>query len=50
MDNFINLIGLSDIVDSLPKKVKRKKIEQLYTNLHNDNLNSEVTLEIQNRV
>ena len=50
MDNFIDLVGLSDIVDSLPEKLKAKNFEQLYTNLHNDNPNSDEILEIQNRV
>jgi hypothetical protein len=44
MDIFIDLIGLSDIVDSLSKKLRAKNFEQLYANLHNDNLNSDVTL------
>ncbi|MBK7737333.1 MAG: hypothetical protein IPI45_06100 [Saprospiraceae bacterium] len=50
MDNFIDIVGLSDIVDSLPEKLRAKNFEQLYSNLHNDNPNSDEILEIQNRV
>ena len=50
MDNFIDLVGLSDIVDSLPEKLRAKNFEQLYSNLHNDNPHSDEILEIQNRV
>lgn len=50
MNNFIDIVGLSDIVDSLPENLKAKNFEQLYTNLHNNNPNSDEILEIQNRV
>lgn len=50
MDNFIELVGLSDIVRSLPENLRAKNFEQLYSNLHNDNPNSDEILEIQRRV
>lgn len=50
MDNFIDVVGLSDIVKSLPEKLRAKNFEQLYTNLHNFNPKSNEILEIQKRV
>ena len=41
MDNFIDIVGLSDIVDNLPEKLKAKNLEQLYSNLHNGNPKSD---------
>ncbi len=50
MDNFIELVGLSDIIESLPKNLKTKNFEQLYSNLHKDNSQSDEILEIESRV
>ncbi len=50
MDNFIDIVGLADIVGNLPEKLRAKNFEQLYSNLHNDNPNSDEVLEIQHRV
>jgi hypothetical protein len=50
MDNFIELVGLSDIVESLPKHLRAQNFEQLYSNLHNDDPSSNEILEIQRRV
>ena len=33
MDNFIEVVGLSDIVDALPEKFKIKNFETLYSKL-----------------
>ncbi|NIJ52579.1 hypothetical protein [Dyadobacter arcticus] len=50
MDNFIDIVELSDIVEILPERLRAKNFEQLYTNLHNENPNSDEIIEIQNRV
>jgi hypothetical protein len=50
MDNFIELVGLTDIVESLPEKLKAKNFEQFYSNLYNDNPQSYAIREIENRV
>jgi hypothetical protein len=50
MDNFIEVVGLVDIVDSLPKNLKAKNFEKLYSNLHQDNPSSKEILEIESRV
>lgn len=50
MDNFIEIIGLSDIVQKLPKTLVAKNFEELYSNLHKDNSQSEEILEIEKRV
>lgn len=50
MDNFIEVVGLSDIVDDLPEKLKAKNFEELYSNLYSDNSDSKEIKEIENRV
>ena len=50
MDNFIDVVGLADVVDNLPENLKAGNFEKLYSNLHNDNPNSEEILEIERRV
>jgi len=50
MDNFIELVGLTDIVESLPKKLRAKNFEQLYNNLHKVNPQSNEILEIESIV
>lgn len=50
MDNFIDVVGLQDIVDSLPSNLIAKNFEDLYTNLHNHNSNSKEIIEIEKRV
>ncbi len=50
MDNFIDVVGLSDIVEKLPEKLKAKNFEDLYSKLHNDNPKSDAILEIEYRV
>lgn len=46
MDNFIEVVGLQDIVSSIPENLKAKNFEQLYSNLHDHNHNSEEIKEI----
>lgn len=50
MDNFIDIVGISDIVDGLPYKLKATNFEDLYSNLYNDNPSSKEIKEIENRV
>lgn len=50
MDNFIDIVGLQDIVDAIPIELRAKNFEQLYTNLHNINPGSEEIVEIEMRV
>ena len=50
MDNFIKLVGLTDLVESLPKHLHAKNFEDLYSKLHKDNPNSYEILEIEKRV
>lgn len=50
MDNFIEVVGLQDIVDGLPENLKAKNFETLYANLHNQNSESKEILEIEKRV
>lgn len=50
MDNFIEVVGLSDIVDALPEKFRIKNFESLYSKLCEDNPKSKAILEIEQRV
>ena len=50
MNNFIEIVGLQDIVDRVPDNLKATNFEKLYSNLHNDNPNSEFIKEIEKRV
>src|SRR5690606_24545958 len=50
MDNFIDVVGLRDIVERLPEKLVANNFETLYSNLHKDNPQSEEILEIETRV
>lgn len=50
MDNFIDVVGLSDIVEKLPENLRARNFEDLYSKLHNDNPKSDSILEIEHRV
>ena len=50
MDNFVQLVGLTDIVETLPEKLQAKNFEELYSKLHNDNPKSDEIKEIEKRV
>jgi len=50
MDNFIDIVGLNDIISLLPEKLKSNNFEKLYSNIHSDNPNSEILVEIEKRV
>ena len=50
MDNFIDVVGLNDIIDSIPKNLVAKNFEELYSNLHKANPKSKEIIEIERRV
>lgn len=50
MDNFIEIVGLTDLIEKIPKNLVATNFETLYTNLHNDNPNSEFIQEIEKRI
>lgn len=50
MDNFVDLVGLTDIVESLPENLQAKNFEELYSKLHKDNPESAEIREIEKRV
>ncbi len=50
MDNFIELVGLTDIVEMLPENLQAKNFEELYSNLYKDNPKSDEIHEIESRV
>ena len=50
MNDFIDVVGLSDIVDRLPSNLRATNFEELYSKLYNNNPNSPVTKEIEKRV
>jgi hypothetical protein len=48
MDNFIEVVGLEDIIKEVPDKSRAKNFERLFANLHNEG--SELIAEIEKRV
>ena len=50
MENFIEVVGLQDIVDTIPDKLKAENFEILYSNLHDNNPESDEIKEIESRV
>ncbi len=50
MNNFIEVVGLQDIVESLPNKLKAKNFEELYSRMYDDNPESKEIKEIEKRV
>jgi hypothetical protein len=50
MNNFTEVVGLTDIIDTLPSHIKSDNFEVLYSNLHLDDPNSKQIKEIENRV
>ena len=50
MDNFIEVVGLQDIVDKLPKELVAKNFEELYSKLHNQDTECSEIKEIENRI
>ncbi len=50
MDNFIEVVGLQNILDSIPESLKATNFEELYSNLHRSDPESDVIKEIEERV
>jgi hypothetical protein len=50
MDNFIDIVGLRDIVNILPDDLKAENFEDLYSKLHNNHPRSKFLNEIEVRV
>jgi len=50
MDNFIEIVGLQDIVETVDSKLKSKNFEILYSNLFQDNPKSKEVVKIERRV
>ena len=50
MDNFIEVVGLQDIVDSLDDRLRAQNFELLYSNLHENKPESDEIKEIERRV
>lgn len=50
MDNFIKVVGLEDIIAKLPIELVATNFEELYSNLHKDNPNSNLIKEIEQKV
>lgn len=50
MDNFIELVGLSDLIEQVPEHLRDNNFEKLYGNLHKENAQSEIIHEIEQRI
>lgn len=50
MDNFIDVVGLQDIIATIPEKLRARNFEALYGQLHKDNPESKEIREIEKRV
>jgi len=50
MDNFVDVLDLHDIVDKVPIQLKANNFEKLFGNLHREDPNSDLILEIETRI
>jgi hypothetical protein len=50
MNNFIEVVGLQDIVEILSEKLQAKNFEELYSRMYDDNPESDEVREIEKRV
>lgn len=50
MDNFIEIVGLEDLIETVPAELRDNNFEKLYGKLHNADANSEILKEIENRI
>lgn len=50
MDNFIEVVGLNDLMEFVPEELKADNFEKLYGNLHNENPSSELITEIEDKI
>ena len=50
MDNFINIVGLKDILHEIPEELRADNFEELYSNLHSEDHSSDILSEIEARI
>jgi len=50
MANFIDIVGLNDLIEKVPKDLRSDNFEELYSNIHINNPNSGVLREIEKRI
>jgi hypothetical protein len=50
MDNFIDIVGLKDIVENVPEHLKASNFETLYGNIHREEPNSDILIQIEERI
>lgn len=50
MDNFVDKLKLHDILDEVPDNLKADNFEKLYSNLHNDNPESDLIRSLEKRI
>lgn len=50
MDNFIDIVGLTDIIENVPENLKASNFETLYSNIHREAPNSEILIQIEERI
>ncbi|QHC84730.1 hypothetical protein AS589_08000 [Empedobacter brevis] len=50
MDNFMEIVGLTDLLEQIPEHLLDTNFERLYGNLHKENSQSEIILEIERRI
>lgn len=50
MHNFIDIVGLSELINLVPEKLQAKNFETLYGNLHKHDPKSEILVEIERRI
>ena len=50
MDNFAEVVGLQDLLELVPQKLRDSNFEKLYGNLHREIPNSEILIAIEERI
>lgn len=50
MDNFIDIVGLNDLINLIPENLQAKNFETLYGSLHKHDPASETLVEIERRI
>jgi hypothetical protein len=50
MNNLIEIVGLTDILKNIPDKFRSNNFETLYSNLYNNNPNSDIIKAIENKI
>jgi hypothetical protein len=50
MDNFIEVVGLVDLIESVPQELRDNNFEKLYGNLHRESPESDILRAIEERI